>query len=602
MDSNFQVRISADISALQASLKNVEQTLGKFTQSSDSATGSMAKMNNEAGRGRLVAFAFGQVIRDAGFFANDFGLGLLAISNNIPILIDQLVMMSNVSKGLGVAISLAGSVITAALTVVAYTMMYTKKATEQFNNELAKNTGEAEKNALMLKSLVSIAKDETLSLRQRQDAVNQINSEYKEFNNTLTVAGASSQKTTELVDRLSKSMLLNAQATAIANEYSRISSELFKAQNTPLAQQADLLDKATVYWRSFLDFLNPFTGNKNPIKDFTDGARAGLNKFGLENFTAKTKEFKSSMATLETQLKGVLTQISALGLNKPPKSPLAPLEKSTLVVDERMKSVIEALNAYQSRISDIEKTPGITPFDVKKQSVEALGDLIVNLQKIDGTQDTVAKLTTKFNELNLAITKFPFSLPLFEMVPQMIKQFTDESIREMERLEQQVQDTFEFGIEDVISNSVMAIGQALASGGNIGKGFGAALLDSIATMAEQLGRMAIGIGIAIDGIKKALQSLNPLVAIGAGIALLAIAGAARAGARNIAGGGSANGGMVASTPTGSSFGGMRGTTPFPNSNPMNNGQIGNVIAETKISGNDLSILIKRADNNRNEYF
>jgi hypothetical protein len=397
-------------------------------------------------------------------------------------------------------------------------------------------------------------------------------------------------------------MLLNAQATAIANEYSRISSELFKAQNTPLAQQADLLDKATVYWRSFLDFLNPFTGNKNPIKDFTDGARAGLNKFGLENFTAKTKEFKSSMATLETQLKGVLTQISALGLNKPPKSPLAPLEKSTLVVDERMKSVIEALNAYQSRISDIEKTPGITPFDVKKQSVEALGDLIVNLQKIDGTQDTVAKLTTKFNELNLAITKFPFSLPLFEMVPQMIKQFTDESIREMERLEQQVQDTFEFGIEDVISNSVMAIGQALASGGNIGKGFGAALLDSIATMAEQLGRMAIGIGIAIDGIKKALQSLNPLVAIGAGIALLAIAGAARAGARNIAGGGSANGGMVASTPTGSSFGGMRGTTPFPNSNLMNNGQIGNVIAETKISGNDLSILIKRADNNRNEYF
>lgn len=314
MDSNFQVKITADISNLQNSLKSVEQTLGTFKKTTDDASTGMSRMNNEASRGRLVAFAFGQVIRDAGFFANDFGLGLLAISNNIPILIDQLVMLSNVSKGLGAAISIAGSVITAALTVVAYTMMYSKKATEEFNKELAKSTGEANKNALMLTTLISIAKDETLSMKQRQDAVNRINAEYKEFNGNLTVAGASSQKTTELVDRLTKSMLLNAQATALANAYSKASGELFQLQNTPLAEQAGLLDKVKVYWKSFLDFINPFTGSNNPIKDFTDGARAGLNKFGLDSFNTKSKELKATMSGLEQQLRGVLTQLTALGL------------------------------------------------------------------------------------------------------------------------------------------------------------------------------------------------------------------------------------------------------------------------------------------------
>jgi len=54
------------------------------------------------------------------------------------------------------------------------------------------------------------------------------------------------------------------------------------------------------------------------------------------------------------------------------------------------------------------------------------------------------------------------------------------------------------------------------------------LLGTIASIAGQLGRLAIGIGIGIAGIKKALLSLSPGAAIGAGFALLALAGAAKA--------------------------------------------------------------------------
>jgi hypothetical protein len=109
MDSNFQVRISANIQDLQKSIKQAQATLKEFSVTTDQASSATKSLEQNANRGRLVAFAFGQVIRDAGFFAQDFKLGILAISNNIPILIDQLVLLSGVSKSVGGALSLLGS-------------------------------------------------------------------------------------------------------------------------------------------------------------------------------------------------------------------------------------------------------------------------------------------------------------------------------------------------------------------------------------------------------------------------------------------------------------------------------------------------------------
>jgi len=535
MDSNFKVNISADISKLEASIKSAQQTLSKLKGSTDEASSSMSKMNNEAGRGRLVAFAFGQVIRDAGFFANDFGLGLLAISNNIPILIDQLVLLTNVSKGLGAALSIAGSVITAALTVVAYTMMYSKKATEDFYNELAKGTGEANKNALALKSLLSIAQDETLSLRQRQDAVNRINAEYKEFNGNLTIAGASSQKTSQLVDRLTKSMLLNAQATAIANEYSRISAEMFKMQNTPLAEQAGLLDKAKVYWRSFLDFINPFTGENNPIADFTKGAQAGLNKFGLEAFTSRTKELKTTMGTLESQLKGVYTQITALGLSN----------------DKTKKSISSANTATREQIDLTAQSVGITQ------------------------QNTAAQTAGNVVYQNLIAT-----LNLF----QEQQKAANESVR--------------FLVQAVGSDLVSAFSMMLESGtfsfAGILKGLNAMIKRLIAAAAAAAILSLILGTIFPKSNKTDFKSIFGM-----------ISGLNLGGGREMASGG------IVSSPTRALIGEYPGARTNPEivapldklqgilANTMGMGQTGAVIAETRVSGNDLAILIKRADRNRN---
>lgn len=72
--------------------------------------------------------------------------------------------------------------------------------------------------------------------------------------------------------------------------------------------------------------------------------------------------------------------------------------------------------------------------------------------------------------------------------------------------------------------------------GNIGaEGIGQMLLGTIGNIAVQLGKMAIGIGVGLTGIKAALQTLNPIVAIGAGIALVALGSIFKSGAANVGG-------------------------------------------------------------------
>ena len=92
---------------------------------------------------------------------------------------------------------------------------------------------------------------------------------------------------------------------------------------------------------------------------------------------------------------------------------------------------------------------------------------------------------------------------------------------------EQASSTIEGFVTDMLAESIMRMGDMLRGGKGSFKDFGQFAIKAFANMAEQLGRLAVSVGVATLGIKKALESLNPGVAIAAGIALLALAGAAR---------------------------------------------------------------------------
>jgi hypothetical protein len=88
-------------------------------------------------------------------------------------------------------------------------------------------------------------------------------------------------------------------------------------------------------------------------------------------------------------------------------------------------------------------------------------------------------------------------------------------------------------VVDMASTFISGLAQMAVAGESI-KGVFSGVLDTLAGLMERLGRMAIAVGIGIKGIKEALKSLNPVAAIAAGAALLALAGVVRAGAQSMA--------------------------------------------------------------------
>ena len=170
-------------------------------------------------------------------------------------------------------------------------------------------------------------------------------------------------------------------------------------------------------------------------------------------------------------------------------------------------------------------------------------------------------------------------------------------------------------VNDGLANLAVGLGEGLGAmingTGNL-QTMTAGLLDNIAGMMQQLGELAIKAGIATFGIETALKSLNPAIAIAGGIALVALASAVRGKAASIAEAGKsnlpafANGGLV-TAPTLGMFGeaGPEALIPKKRLDSLlaraeNGGVGGDGVLTTRISGNDLEIVLDktRRRNNR----
>ncbi len=154
-------------------------------------------------------------------------------------------------------------------------------------------------------------------------------------------------------------------------------------------------------------------------------------------------------------------------------------------------------------------------------SLEKLSDELESLFKGDrfdfGLEDRLTRLNEKFRSTVQSIQTEAQKLPeAFEKV----------------RFDAQWQlDQLAFGIESALGSAINSfadgIGRLIATGGGF-KGFLNTLLSSLADFASQMGRIIVGIGVAMLAIRPESIFTNPIGAIVAGGALVALGGALRA--------------------------------------------------------------------------
>ena len=210
----------------------------------------------------------------------------------------------------------------------------------------------------------------------------------------------------------------------------------------------------------------------------------------------------------------------------------------------------------------------------------------------------------------------------FEWPEIEARNFTEEQQAWMERVASTTEEfnnrmkelIYQFKV-DVVTNMAQAFGSLITdssmSGASKWKKMLGVFLGLIADFASNMGKMLIGVGVSMEAFKESLQSLNPYVAIAAGIAL-SVASAALKSYINQGVEGFADGGIVG----GSSFSGDR-VPAMVNSgemilnrmqqgklfNMINSGGSGNsriqVEVVGKVSGQDIRLSNLRATNKYN---
>lgn len=111
-------------------------------------------------------------------------------------------------------------------------------------------------------------------------------------------------------------------------------------------------------------------------------------------------------------------------------------------------------------------------------------------------------------------------------------------------------------LEEISFSLGEMVGNAIASGSGFQE-FPKMILGVLGDLAIQVGKIAIKTGVTLLGIQASLKTLNPALAIGAGIALVALGTAVKGSLAKAANGGGGSGGMTASGGGGGggSFGG-----------------------------------------------
>lgn len=315
----------------------------------------------KVGQYQQAIFSLSQILREAPSFAYSFATGLLGISNNIPILVDDLNKLkaagqSNIQilKGLGTSLLTTGNIITlvvSALTIaVAWFTMHKNKveevdeATKKLNKsqeDLANSIG---KETAELSTLYKTAQNVNLSYKERGDAVDKLQKEYPAYFGNISREKILNGEVAGTYDLVTEAIVRRAKATAeqknLTDLYSDLAAAELKLQtlttqgkNRFVYADQDAIEslKQTISYKK--DQIKTTEQNIQKTKD--DGANTA---YWLD-YNLK-KQYEANQA--KEKANALLTEEERKELNKKPKKGRTPTDADPLEVSiENNRAIFE---------------------------------------------------------------------------------------------------------------------------------------------------------------------------------------------------------------------------------------------------------------------
>jgi len=273
-------------------------------------------------------------------------------------------------------------------------------------------------------------------------------------------------------------------------------------------------------------------------------------------------------------------------------------EKKSLV--DRTNLMLESSLLQQKALrlefdsNNISKEKFIAELD--KLAIETEGKIKDIREKLNPKMEVLAKVQLEFKTNKKGNLEIDQHLKAPEVIPLQIDKLQTSAAKiktTFGDLKTEVMDFTQVFNDSMNSAAVgfgESIGNMLAGTGGL-KDLGVIVGQTLGDMAIQVGKIAIGTGIAALGIKKALQTLNPAVAIAGGIALIALGSWVKSSLSSAMSGGSSGSFSAAS-----SGGGDTGTGSLSSPSNLRSAPLTiNIVGTLRAQGKELVAVIDKAN-------
>lgn len=511
--------MNEQIAKTERSFKLLNNT--KFTFGANYLSASKQLASEAAKTSAMLGGSFKKGANEAGFaltnlgrIAQDAPFGFIGIQNNLNPLLESFGRLKAETGSTGAALKALGSSLIGpaglgiALSVVSAAFLFyqqyvrsTKNATEEVtdvNKEFVdslnqvsqaqlKGTQNAVAELTTLKLLYAQTQDVTLSQKQRLDAVNQLQEKYPGYFNNVKDEAILAGKAADAYKTLSLAILATARARA---------AEELISENTKI----QLVNEERIKTLTVEGLKVTRELRKEKELEAAIVAAGGSEAEGALNVEKRRNDLVKEIATLKVQN----NQLDAKNqeLVKSVNIDIANGAKLTGSVGQEIKS-------------NVEKTEKL-----KKVTQEWL-DLMFAKRR----DKAVAGLSTDSGLTNTNNAQEVIQKKSQDAQLANLKAFTAEYTKELNKFNDDASSIINGNLVETFSGIGDAIGDALSGGQNLLTGLSMTLLSSLGSVVTDLGRLAIATGVGIKAIRTAFKTLNPLVAIAAGVGLIALGSA-----------------------------------------------------------------------------
>jgi hypothetical protein len=579
----IEVEISANVADLSQGVNQATQQLDKLGNAANQTTPQINRLKNATSQYNSVGVDFARIIQDAPF-------GIIGVGNNITQLAGSFQQLKNSSTSTGAALKTAFTSIFSSgnaliLGISALTTVFTvlqmkgffkteesakslKDRLDEYKDTLddlsranLEGAGNAQKEIQNLQLLRKQAENTAVSQEKRLEAVDALQKQYPSYLGNISQEEILNGRADVAYKNITQSILAKAKAQASANQIAQNAIQILTLETKLEEQRAKRLQE-TSSAQAQIDALI----QKRQKEGFLTQGEIQLYDQLISRINKANKTLSDDEELLKEKLRLLEQNVKLEG------NVTALIEQGATFTNENNKAKKESIKLEDELIAKIEAANKLREDSAKKLQQLApklnLGDKGIKDVNVDTSGFTPTDIIPDFDDSRA--TQFILRLTEFR---------------------NQISQVLEGGVENTIGDFAFSIGEALGNGTSVVKAAGAALLGGLAGVLNQLGQLAIGTGIAIGGIKKALQTLNPVAAIAGGVALIALAGFVSSKARSLSGGFGGGGGSSIGTSgvgggSGSSFAGGATGGIFDQSKEFN--------LVSVVRGNDIVLVSQRA--------